>query len=88
MASISDWRRRLNSGLLFDEVVRKILEGDHIEELCVQAQHSWRNSFWSPAVTLIRGPVSFMPFVSDRDLLSTPSACAGSMKRRNVEMGR
>ena len=53
MASISDWRRRLNSGLLFDEVVRKILEGDHIEELCVQAQHSWRNSFWSPAVTLI-----------------------------------
>jgi hypothetical protein len=53
MASLSQWRRQLQSGGLFDEAVREILNGDRMEELCRQAQHAWRQSFWSPAVTLL-----------------------------------
>lgn len=53
MASVSQWRRQLQSGGLFDKAVREVLNAEHIEERCRQVQHLWRESFWSPTVTLL-----------------------------------
>jgi len=39
--------------LWFDEVIRQILDVQHIEEHCRAAEHEWRSSFWSPPVTLL-----------------------------------
>ena len=53
MVSLSHWRRQLKSGLLFDRAVREILSLEHVEEQCRRAGHRWRDSFWSPSVTLL-----------------------------------
>jgi len=53
MASLSHWRRKLKSGLLFDRVVREILSLEHVEGQCCRAGHRWRDSFWSPTATLL-----------------------------------
>jgi hypothetical protein len=54
MVSIADWRRRLNSSLLFDEVVRRALALEHFDAHCREIDpHDRRRSFWSPSVTLL-----------------------------------
>lgn len=53
MASIAHWRQRLKSSLLFDEVIRGVLGVERIKEECRRVDHHWRDSFWSPPVTLL-----------------------------------
>ncbi len=53
MVSIADWRRRLKSSLLIDEVVRRVLNVEQIEEHCRRLDPRRRDSFWCPSVTLL-----------------------------------
>jgi len=53
MASIAHWKRRLDSHLLNDPVVADALAQPNIEQRCREAGHLWRNSFWSPSVTVM-----------------------------------
>jgi hypothetical protein len=53
MASIAHWTRRINTNLLNDPVVAEALDPLRIEEHCRTAGHRWRDSFWSPSVTLL-----------------------------------
>lgn len=53
MASITHWRRKLNTTLLGDGVVAEALSEESIEQHCRDAGHSWRDSFWSPSPTIL-----------------------------------
>ncbi len=53
MASIAHWKRQLKTHLLNDPVVAEALAPQHIEQHCRDAGHRWRDSFWSPSVTII-----------------------------------
>jgi hypothetical protein len=53
MASITHWRRRINGNLLGDPVVAEALTPHLVEQYCREAGHRWRDSFWSPHVTLL-----------------------------------
>jgi len=53
MASIAHWKRRINTHLLQDPVVAAALSPRHIEQHCRDAGHTWRESFWSPATTVL-----------------------------------
>jgi Transposase DDE domain len=53
MASIAHWTRRINTNLLNDPVVAEAFDPQCIEEHCREAGHRWRDSFWSPSVTLL-----------------------------------
>jgi hypothetical protein len=53
MASIAHWRRYVNTSLLGDPVVSQVFRLEKIEECCRQSNYRWRDSFWSPALTLL-----------------------------------
>ena len=53
MASIAHWKRRINTNLLNNSLVAEALDPDRVEEHCREAGHQWRDSFWSPSVTLL-----------------------------------
>jgi hypothetical protein len=53
MASITHWRRRLNTQLLNDPLIDDALSPRCIEDHCRDAHHTWRESFWSPSVTIL-----------------------------------
>lgn len=53
MASIAHWRRYVNTALLGNPVVSQVLLPERIEEYCRQSNYRWRDSFWSPALTLL-----------------------------------
>jgi hypothetical protein len=53
MASITHWKPYLKSHLLNDPVVADALAPQNIEQQCRAAGHCWRDSFWSPSVTVI-----------------------------------
>lgn len=53
MASIAHWTRQINTNLLNDPTVAEAFDPACIEEHCRQAGHRWRDSFWSPSVTLL-----------------------------------
>lgn len=53
MASIAHWRRHVNQNLLIDPCLSEVLAPAAIEGHCRNAGHCWRESFWSPAVTLV-----------------------------------
>ena len=53
MASIAHWRRYVNTALLGNPVVSQVFLPERIEEYCRQSNHRWRDSFWSPALTLL-----------------------------------
>ena len=53
MAHLTLWRRRLKSTLAIDTVLRELFSAPTIEGLCRQAGHHWRNSFWSPSMTML-----------------------------------
>ena len=53
MATIMHWRRHLNQYFLANPIVSQVLSPSIIEKVCRQAQYRWRNTFWSPATTLI-----------------------------------
>lgn len=52
MASISHWKRHINSRLQDDPVIAEALAPQSIERHCREVGHRWRASFWSPAMTL------------------------------------
>jgi hypothetical protein len=53
MASITAWRRSINGSLLSDPVVAEAFSPDAIEAHCHDLGHRWRDSFWSPSITLL-----------------------------------
>lgn len=53
MASIAHWKEQLNTHLLTDPVLTEALSRPHIEQHCRNAGHLWRDSFWSPSVTVM-----------------------------------
>lgn len=52
MVTLAHWRRRVNGGMLDNQVMRQFLSPGVIEKHCRQVGHVWRASFWSPAMTL------------------------------------
>jgi hypothetical protein len=83
MASLSHWRRQLNSGLLFGPVVREILSLEHIEEQCRRAGHQWRDSFWSPSVTLLTFLLQVLS--GEKTLRSAVAALLTQLAARGIE---
>lgn len=53
MASVSHWRRRVHQSLLQDPCVAEVLSPDAVDRHCREAGHTWRETFWSPAMTLL-----------------------------------
>lgn len=53
MASLAHWKRHVNQHLLADPVIAAALSAENVEAHCRSAGHRWRESFWSPSVTLL-----------------------------------
>ena len=53
MASIAHWRRQVKSELLTNPIIQKALSRAAIEGHCHRMGYRWRESFWSPTVTLV-----------------------------------
>jgi hypothetical protein len=53
MANLIRWKRQLKSSLLVNSALCEALAPAGIEDSCRQARHVWRESFWSPSLTVI-----------------------------------
>jgi hypothetical protein len=53
MATITHWKRHVKRNLLSDSTIGEQFSGAVIKQLCQQAGHRWRESFWCPATTLV-----------------------------------
>lgn len=53
MADLIRWKRQLKSSLLVHSALCEALAPGEIEDSCRQANHVWRESFWSPSLTVI-----------------------------------
>jgi Transposase DDE domain len=53
MASITHWKRHINKNLLKDPIIAEALAPALIEEHCREIGHQWRDSVWSPSVTIL-----------------------------------
>jgi hypothetical protein len=53
MANITHWKRQLNTHLLQEPAVADALAPEAIEQHCRDADHQWRDSFWSPTTTIL-----------------------------------
>lgn len=53
MASIVPWRRYIKTHLIADPVVADALAPADIDQQCRDAAHRWRESFWSPSITVL-----------------------------------
>jgi hypothetical protein len=51
--TLAHWKRRVKSALIESQAVQALLSPAHIEERCRQAGHRWRESFWSPPLTVL-----------------------------------
>ena len=52
MASIRDWKKRIKSDILGIPAFGEFLSATTVEAACREEGHTWRESFWSPSVTL------------------------------------
>ena len=53
MASIAHWKRQINTNLLNDPVIAEALAPEPIEEHCREMGYKWRDSAWSPSLTIL-----------------------------------
>jgi len=53
MANLTRWKRQLKTSLLVHSVWGEVLAPGGIEDSCRQAKHVWRESFWSPPLTVV-----------------------------------
>jgi hypothetical protein len=53
MADLIRWKHQLKSSLLVNSALCEALAPAVIEDSCRQARHVWRESFWSPSLTVI-----------------------------------
>ena len=53
MAHSNAWRQRLKSALLLNPDIQTVLSPEAVETACQAIGHSWRDSFWSPSITLV-----------------------------------
>ena len=51
MASIREWKQRINTNILGIPALDEFLSAAAIEVACRKEGHTWRRSFWSPLVT-------------------------------------
>lgn len=82
MASITHWKRHLNTHLLNDPVVAQALAQPNIEQHCRDAGHTWRDSFWSPSVTVITFLIQVL------DPAKTLRAAVASLLTRLAALGQ
>jgi len=69
--------------LWFDEVIRRVLDVERIEEYCRQAQHRWRQSFWSPPITLITFLLQVLS--AEKTLRAAVASLVTQLAAQNVE---
>lgn len=50
---LTRWKRELKRGVLVNSLISEIFFPEAVEGACRAAKHVWRQSFWSPTVTLI-----------------------------------
>jgi hypothetical protein len=65
MATIARWKPYVNGGIVDDPAVAQALGPAHIERTCQQFGHSWRESFWSPAATILTFLVFLVNSITD-----------------------
>lgn len=53
MATIAHWRRHVNRSLIQNSVVGEALNSQVVDQYCQENGHRWRDSFWSPTMTVI-----------------------------------
>ncbi len=53
MANLAHWRRSLEDDVLDESALGESLSPATVDDLCRSAGHRWRNSFWTPRVTLL-----------------------------------
>jgi len=53
MGTIAQWKRRVNRSLLQDPLIAEVLSPQVVDRYCRAEGHHWRESFWSPTVTLL-----------------------------------
>ncbi len=53
MATIARWKSHVKSELLEDPTVSSALSKEVVEEHCKAFGHQWRDSFWSPDMTIV-----------------------------------
>src|SRR5262249_52570192 len=53
MASIAQWKRRINTNLLNNLAVAESLAPERIEEQCRALGHRWRQRIWTPGVAML-----------------------------------
>lgn len=53
MVSIAHWTRRIKAELVGGPLLAEVLSAQAIEEACQSVNHRWRESFWSPSVTVL-----------------------------------
>ena len=83
MASMAHWRRYVNAALLGNPMVSRVFSPERIEAYCHQSNYRWRDSFWSPALTLL----SFVLQVSsaEKTLRAGVAALLSQLKLRGEE---
>jgi DDE family transposase len=53
MVSISDWKETVKEDLVGGKLFKSVLSKGYIEARCAKVGHTWRQSFWSPSVTVL-----------------------------------
>jgi hypothetical protein len=53
MASIAQWASRIKDDLLANPLISQVFSSSSIEADCEELGHCWRDSFWSPTMTLL-----------------------------------
>ncbi len=53
MSSIAHWKRQFKSVLRTSAEVQELLSEDRVHGHCRDAGHRWRDTFWSPSITLL-----------------------------------
>jgi hypothetical protein len=56
MASFRQWTRPVKLNFFQGPTVTELFDQDHIEHLCSESGHQWRESFWNPALTPLTFP--------------------------------
>ena len=53
MVNLTRWKRQLKSSVLVNSAISEALAPGGLEDSCRQAGHIWRQSFWSPTLTMV-----------------------------------
>ena len=79
MDSVARWKPHLKSALAASPSARSALSHERVLAHCRDAGHRWRESFWSPSVSIKAGQPPFnSPLMSSRAVAVTLPTCLAS----------